>query len=294
MASHGNHLDAALAARGLDVTIVEEDPAVAGSLLRRGVQVRTDALATGGAFRAVLDHYHAAHVADLDGYLARLASSLAPDGIARFHVDHLLSTVVGGQVDSIRHGHFAYFSLLALEAALQRQRLVVTDVVRRDEFGGSLWIDARHRGHGTSAPGVERVRTDERRAGLRSLDVLQDWGRRGLEQAAALRAFLEERRAAGDSVIGYGAPSRATTLLGGANVGPDLLPLIVDRSPAKHGRRLAGSGIPIAAPTEVARRRPSHLLILTWHLAEEVMDQMREIRDWGGRFVVPLPSLEVR
>jgi hypothetical protein len=232
-------------------------------------------------------------MASLGDYFASLAALVRPGGLVCFEVDHLLSTIEGGQFDAFRHGHYAYFSLHALRSALALHGLNVLDAVAFPAYGGSLRVYAASGPSTAYEASASTVLAAEEEAGLRKIETYRHFAASVNARAAELRSFLEAARAEGRSIIGYGAPSRAATLLTTAGVGRDLLPLLVDRSPAKQGRRLAGTDIPIGAVDAVGREKPDYLLILTWNLAEEVVDQMREIRAWGGRFVVPLPRLQV-
>jgi hypothetical protein len=298
LVSHANHLDQEFASRSLSIEVVEAQPSVAAALRARGNVVHAEVAEIIGArrrrgFDAVLDHYHAAHVPALGDYLASLAELLRPRGTICLEVDHLLPALEGGQLDAFRHGHYAYFSLRALVAALELHGLDAWDVVESPAYGGSVRVYAGHAGEARVAPGVQRLLASEDKAGLATIGRYRRFAVEARQRLAELREFLEQVRARGQSVIGYGAPSRATTLLTTARIGPELLPLLVDRSPAKQGRRLAGAGIPIGPVVEVERLKPDYLLILTWNLAAEVIDQMAAVRSWGGRFVTPLPRLEV-
>src|SRR5262249_36508740 len=108
-----------------------------------------------------------------------------------------------------------------------------------------------------------------------------------------LLSFLTHAKETGHSVAGYGAPGKGNTLLNFCGVGPDLLPYTVDRNPYKHGKFLPGSHIPIYPPDRIAETRPDYVLILPWNLREEIASQLEYIRDWGGKFVVPIPKLEI-
>jgi hypothetical protein len=150
-----------------------------------------------------------------------------------------------------------------------------------------------HADAASPAASVADVLEAEERAGLAGLGAYEAFAGGLLERMAQLRGFLDERRAGGEVVVGYGAPSRGNTLLNASGVGADLLAYTVDRSPLKQGRRLPGSGIPIHEPRRILETRPAYVLILTWDLRDEVVAGLREVEDWGGRFVVPLPRFEV-
>lgn len=302
MASHGGYLAPFLAERGIDSVVVEGTPAMAEAAAARGRRVLQqpfgrDAagalLADGGPAVLILDNYLLAHVEDPDDFAAGLQLLLAPAGRAILEFDHLLPLVLDRRFDSIRHGHFSYLGLIAVSSLLERHGLAVLDAVLQPVYGGALRIVVGHAGEPGIASGVAAVLNAERRAGLATMDAFRDFAEGVGKLRARLRAFLEERRARGELVVGYGAPSRGNTLLNSSGVTGELLRFTVDRSTLKHGRRLPGSGIPIHDPARIAEARPAFVLLLTWDIRDEVVAAMPEVASWGGRFVVPLPSFEI-
>ena len=141
--------------------------------------------------------------------------------------------------------------------------------------------------------GVGRVRAAERAAGLEGMEAYRRFAGRAVEIKRALLDFLIGAHRAGKKVVGYGAPAKGNTLLNYCGVGKELLPFTVDRSTHKQGLLLPGSRIPIRAPEAIAEEKPDFVLILPWNLRDEIAAQMAFIRDWGGRFVVPIPGVEV-
>jgi hypothetical protein len=138
-------------------------------------------------------------------------------------------------------------------------------------------------------PSVGDLMAEENTAGVADVVRFQSFGRHVAESAAALRHWLRDARDRGQRVVGYGAPSRAVTLLCTAHIGSDLLPFTADLSLEKHGRRMPGCGIPIVSPDELLAARPDVVLVLVWDLLDEVTRQLRAIRSWGGGFAIPLP-----
>jgi hypothetical protein len=298
LGSHGNHLRAAFRELGLATTIVEPHADLADRLggtaagviaWRPGDAVDGDAVALLEA-DLVVDDFLLAHLDDLDAAIGGLAGLLGRRGTLALTVDHALPVLTGVQLDALRHGHHAVFSLLALEPLLARHGLVVVDATLLPMYGGSLRVLAvAAESGGRPRPGVAQVRAAERAAGLDRLDAYRRFGAAATAAADALREHLVAAHAAGRVVVGYGAPSRATTLLTAARVGPELLPFTVDRAPAKHGRTLPGSRIPIRDPATLQETRPDEVLLLAWPMAEEIVTSLPEVAAWGGRFVVPLP-----
>ena len=299
LASHGGHTAPMLRARGIDATVYEAVPWRAAALRADGHRVieadpeDVAAPAEGSRADLVIDVYRLAHLADLDAGVRAIAGLLAPGGAAVIEFDHALSTIGDPQFDAVRHGHFSYLTLSALEPLLARHGLAVTHAVSQPVYGGALRI--RLRPTAGAAPtaidaSVADVRAAERAAGLDDPAFLAGLAGRVAERCAALREHLAEAAGEGRRVVGYGAPTRAVTLLNAAGITARDLPYTVDRSSAKHGRYLPGTGIPIRDPRALVDDPPDELLILTWDLADEVVAQLGELAG-RTRFVVPLPAL---
>ena len=171
------------------------------------------------------------------------------------------------------------------------------DVDELPTHGGSLRVYARRARPGSpparGAARVEDLLERERAAGLEDAAAYRAFAARAREVRDELVVFLRAARSDGASVVGYGAPAKGNTLLCWSKVGPDLLPFTVDRSPHKQGRFLPGSRIPVRAPDDLLAARPDYVLILPWNLRDEIVGQMRAVGEWGGRFVVAVPQLEV-
>jgi hypothetical protein len=235
-----------------------------------------------------------AHVPDLNDFVAGLALLLAAEGTLTMEFPHVLRLLEERQFDTIYHEHYSYLSLTAVRTAFARHGLQLEDVEELSTHGGSLRIYCMHASATRPAqPSVAELLDLERQSGL--LDV-STYARLGAEASIARRellAFLESARREGKTVAGYGAPAKGNTLLNFCGVTSELVRYTVDRSPHKQGLFLPGSHIPIHSPEHLLGERPDFVLILPWNLREEIVEQMAEVRDWGGRFVVPIPAVEV-
>jgi hypothetical protein len=233
-----------------------------------------------------------AQVPDLSDFVAGLAALLRPGGMLTLEFPHLLRLVEETQFDTIYHEHFSYFSLGTASAALAAHGLTVIDVEELPTHGGSLRLYATRAARGLSpSEAVRRIREAEMAARLDRPEGYAAFASRVVEVKSRLLEFLRTARREGKRVAGYGAPGKGNTLLNYCGIGTDLLEYTVDRNPYKQGKVLPGSRIPVFAPEHIDRTRPDYLLILPWNLKEEIMEQMRRVRDWGGRFVVPIPTL---
>jgi hypothetical protein len=236
-----------------------------------------------------------AHVPDINDFVAGVSIALKPEGVFTVEFPHLLTTSEGVQFDTIYHEHFTYLSLLALERVMDRHGLRIFDVEQLPTHGGSLRVFAclKDAGHPLE-PRVAAVRAAEVAARLDRPEGYAGFEGRVQAVRDSLLAFLRQAKADGRTVVGYGAAAKGNTLLNYANVGPDLLPFIVDRNPAKQGRLCPGSRIPVRTPDDLLAARPDYVLVLPWNILPEVEQQMAEIRSWGGRFVVAVPDLQIR
>lgn len=269
--------------KGIDTVVEFFGPALAARLSNEGRQADL-----------LLGNNVLAHVPDLNGFVAALKPVLKPGGVITMEFPHLLQLMRQGQFDTIYHEHFCYFSLLTVERVFAAAGLRLFDVEELPTHGGSLRIFAAHaEAARPEGPGLARLRAEEAAAGLDGVAAYRDFAERVRRIKRALLRFLIDAREAGKSVAAYGAPAKASTLLNYCGAGPDLIDYTVDRSPEKQGRLLPGVRIPIHAPDRILETRPDYLLILPWNLKDEVMEQMAAIRGWGGRFVLPIPELEV-
>ncbi len=303
VASHGGYLQPSFRQVGIETTILEPQSEVAARASDAGLAVRVTAfsnpaigrlVADRGPARLVVDSYLLAHLAHPRELIAAIRLMLAPDGIAILEFDHARPMLETRRFDSIRHGHFSYLSLRALEPVLAAHDLAVIDAEETPAFGGSLrLVVARRDGVAPASERVERVREAERAASIDAITAYRAFALGVRRLADDLRAALFGFRADGRSIVAYGAPSRGSTLLNTCGVDASVVPFTVDASPLKQGRFMPGSHLPIFAPEAIAEMRPDFVLILSWDIADEIVSQLSSIREWGGRFVIPMPVLHI-
>jgi SAM-dependent methyltransferase len=234
-----------------------------------------------------------AHVPDINDFVAGFAALLADNGVATFEFPHLRRLVEGRQFDTIYHEHFSYLSLTTVERIFAANGLVVFDVDEMPTHGGSLRVHAQRSDCGARprASRVDDILAGEVAAGMRTA------GWYGSLQPAAERiahdlcAWLIDCRRKGLRVGAYGAAAKGCTLLNFAGIHRDLLPWVVDANPAKQGRFLPGSRIPVVAPDHLLQERPDRVLILPWNLYEEISSSLADLSRWGGRCVRAVPEL---
>ena len=235
-----------------------------------------------------------AHVPDLNGFVSGISTVLKPHGLATLEFPHLLRLIEEHQFDTIYHEHFSYFALSVVRAVFARHGLSVVDVEELPTHGGSLRVHARHAEAAPAASErVEALVAREASAGLGRVERYAAFAEEVRETKRALLDFLVAEKRKKASIVGYGAPAKGNTLLNYCGVRTDFLDYTVDRSPHKQGLYLPGTRIPIHPPDRIAETKPDYVLILPWNLKDEIMQQMSVVRQWGGRFVVPVPDVRV-
>jgi hypothetical protein len=206
---------------------------------------------------------------------------------------HVMRLVEENQFDTIYHEHFSYFSFHTVRRVFAEHRLEIFDVEELPTHGGSLRIYAHHAEEDSHplTPAVHDLSVREESAGFTSLERYLSFGKKVKETKRRLLAFLIGAKNEGKSIVGYGAAAKGNTLLNYCGVRTDFLDYVVDCSPQKQGLFLPGTHIPIFSPDKIRETRPDYLLILPWNIKDEVMQQMEQIRSWGGQFVVPIPEV---
>ncbi len=259
-----------------------------------GVALAEQLVAQGRAADLTAANNVLAHVPDINDFVGGFARLLKPHGTATFEFPHLLSLIEQNQFDTIYHEHFSYLSLYAVERIFAHNGLTVVDVDTLPTHGGSLRIYAQ-RSDSTPAAASARVialRARETAAGIATSEFYTGLQARAEAIRDALLVFLIEAKRAGRRVAAYGAAAKGNTLLNFAGVRPDLLAYVVDRNPAKAGKFMPGSRIPIVDEAHIRADRPDYILILPWNLKDEIVAQLADARDWGAQFVVAIPELD--
>ena len=260
-----------------------------------GVKLAKELLAEGKAADLIVGNNVLAQVPDLNDFVAGMKILLKPDGVITMEWPHLLRLMEENQFDTIYHEHFSYFSVLSTEKLLDRHGLELFDVEEISTHGGSLRIYARHAtadADGSSSR-LAKVREDEARARLDDMHSYTMFADQVQETKRRILTFLIEAKRAGKQIAGYGAPGKGNTLLNYCGVRTDFIDYTVDRNPYKQGKFLPGTHIPIYSPEKIDQTRPDYVFILPWNFKDEIMSQLSHIREWGGRFVIPIPELQV-
>jgi SAM-dependent methyltransferase len=236
-----------------------------------------------------------AHVPLLNDFVAGIVELLKPEGTVTIEFPHLLTLIERVAFDTIYHEHYSYISLVAIEQVFRRHGLRIYDVEKLPTHGGSLRVFASR----SDRPGLKdsaalaAVRGEEAAAGLAQLETYRRFATRVDACRESLLAFLAAAKSEGRSVAAYGAAAKGNTLLNFCGVGRDDISVVADKNPHKQGKLLPGIHIPVVSPDELMRSRPDYVLILPWNLQHEIRGQFAAIAAWGGRFVTPVPLVQV-
>ena len=260
-----------------------------------GVQTAQELVNEGKQADLLLGNNVLAHVPDLNDFVKGMKIVLKPKGLITMEFPHLLRLMEENQFDTIYHEHFSYFSFLTVEKVFAKHGLTLFDVEELSTHGGSLRIYGKHADDSSKpiSKRVENLKKHELAYGLNKLDTYQAFQHKVTKIKEKLLHFLQDVKKKGKSVVAYGAPAKGNTLLNYCKVSTELLEYTVDRSLHKQGRYLPGTHIPIKEPELISRTKPDYLLILPWNLKNEIMQQMACIREWNGKFVIPIPELEI-
>jgi SAM-dependent methyltransferase len=236
-----------------------------------------------------------AHVPDLNDFVAGMKRLLKRGGVITMEFPHLQRLMEQNQFDTIYHEHFSYFSFFTVEQVFAAHGLVLFDVEELPTHGGSIRIYARHADDHSKAVGErpQQLRARELALGFDRLQTYQNFDEQVKSTKRKILSLLIELRDRGKTIVGYGAPGKGNTLLNYCGIRTDLLDYTVDRNPYKQGKFTPGTHIPILAPERIRATRPDYVFILPWNLKDEISTQMSFVRDWGGRFIVPIPEPQI-
>lgn len=279
----------------VNVAKVAEEKGVPTLVKFFGCQIARQMVAEGQAADLVIGNNVLAQVPDLNDFVGGIRILLKPGGVATLEFPHLERLMAENQYDTIYHEHFSYFSLITVEKIFASHGLVLFDVDEISTHGGSIRIYLRQVEDSSKpvTPAVVNLRERELAAGLNRMETYAIFAEKVMESKRALLELLIRLRREGKRVAGYGAPGKGNTLLNYCGIRTDFLEFTVDRNPYKHGRFLPGTHIPIHLPERIRQCRPDYILILPWNLKAEIVGQLAYVRQWGAKFIVPIPTAQV-
>ncbi|MBK9533320.1 MAG: class I SAM-dependent methyltransferase [Chitinophagaceae bacterium] len=304
IASNDGYLLQYFAAQGVPVLGIEPTANTAAAAKEKGIESVVDFFgvrlarslaAKGTKADLLLGNNVLAHVPDINDFVGGLKILLKENGVITFEFPHLLQLINKNQFDTIYHEHFSYLSLMAVAPIFAGAGLDIFDVEELSTHGGSLRIFAKHREDGEKEISirVKDLLDKEAAFGLKDLEVYTGFQQKAEKVKNDFTKFLIEAKNEGKTVAGYGAAAKGNTLLNFAGIKKDLLQFVVDASPHKQNKFLPGVHIPVVDEQRIKKEKPDYIVILPWNLKDEISAQLAYIKEWGGKFVVAVPELEI-
>lgn len=282
---------------------IEPTRSTASAARQRGLEVIESFFGLELAQELVLDGREAdliaannvlAHVPDINDFVRGFSVLLKENGVATFEFPHIMQLVAHNQFDTIYHEHYSYLSLTAVKEIFDNANLRVFDVEELSTHGGSLRVyacrkDSLH--HNSESKRVKELLAAEQKVGITTESYYSAFQQKIDDLKDDFLTFLISSKKNGRRIAAYGAAAKGNTLLNYAGIRPDLIPFVVDRNPAKQGKFLPGSRIPVVSEDLLHKEKPDYVIVLPWNIKEEIMNQLSYIRDWGGKFVTVVPEL---
>lgn len=260
-----------------------------------GVRLAKELASQGKQADLLLGNNVLAHVPDIVDFTAGMKVLLKPGGVVTMEFPHLMQLVDNNQFDTIYHEHFSYLSFTTVRAIFAAQGLELFDVQELPTHGGSLRIYAKHKEDNSKGiePAVQQLLDKEAAKGMGGLAYYDHFQQKALRVKLDVLQFLLDQKKLGKKVAAYGAAAKGNTLLNYCGVKSDLIDFVVDANPHKQDKFLPASHIPVVNETKLRSEKPDYVFILPWNLKEEITTQLNYIREWGGQFVVPIPTLQI-
>lgn len=304
LASNDGYLLQYFVSRGIPALGIEPAQNVADVAIQKGVPTHIEFFGKqtarllaeeGRSADLLLGNNVLAQVPDVNDFVKGMKILLKPHGVITMEFPHLVRLMEENQLDTIYHEHFSYFSFFTVEKIFAAHGLTLFDVEELPTHGGSLRIYARHCDNSAWAvtQAVAELRAREYALGITDLETYKNFAEQVKETKRKLLEFLITAKQEGKQIAGYGAPGKGNTLLNYCGIRTDFLDYTVDRNPYKQGKFLPGTHIPIFNPDKIKQTKPDYLLILPWNFKDEIMGQTAYIREWGGKFVVPIPEVRI-
>lgn len=278
-----------------NVAKVAEEKGIPTEVTFFGVESASDLRKRGVQADLLLGNNVLAHVPDINDFVASMKLILKPDGAITMEFPHLVNLIGKNQFDTIYHEHFSYFSFTTVEKIFAKHGMTLFDVEELPTHGGSLRIYGKHDNDTTKPISLRVLQMKQRESGqgYTKVEYYLSYGEKVKETKRKILEFLINAKNQGKSIVGYGAPAKATTLLNYCGIGTDFIDYTVDRSPYKQGRLLPGVHIPIYSPEKIMETKPDYIFVLPWNIKDEIIKQMSAIKEWGGKFIVPIPEVTI-
>jgi len=236
-----------------------------------------------------------AHVPDINGFVESFSILLKPSGVITFEFPHLLNLIEKNQFDTIYHEHYSYLSVVVVQAILKNFNLEIFNIDELPTHGGSVRVYAQKNNSGKFLidPSVDKILKKEIKAGVKTTNYYKSLQKNADETKENFILLLNKLHNQGYKVAAYGAAAKGSTLINFSGVTSDLISCVADKNTSKQGKLLPSSHIPIVSEADLINYKPDYVLILPWNIKDEVIDQLSYVREWGGKFVTIIPSIEI-
>jgi 2-polyprenyl-3-methyl-5-hydroxy-6-metoxy-1,4-benzoquinol methylase len=260
-----------------------------------GIKLAEKLLIQGKSADLLIGNNVLAHVPDVNDFVSGMEFLLKPHGIITMEFPHLLRLMQKNQFDTIYHEHFSYFSFITVQKIFKKHKLVIFDVEELQTHGGSLRIYAAHENdtEKTISNNILALIKKEKDAGLDRIESYKAFQEQVELTKRNILELLIELKNQGKQIVGYGAPAKGNTLLNYCGIRGDFLDYTVDASPHKQGLFLPGTHILVYSPDRISQTKPDYLFVLPWNLKDEIVEQTPYIKEWGGRYIIPIPEVTV-
>jgi SAM-dependent methyltransferase len=232
-----------------------------------------------------------AHVADTHGFVQGIRTLMKEDGVAVIEVPYVKDLVQHCEFDTIYHEHLCYFSVTALDHLFRMHSLFLNHIEHLSIHGGSLRLYVEK--NENVSPSVREMLRTEAAEQVNQIHYYRDFAARVQRIRSTLRDLLQGLKQQGARIAAYGAAAKGSTLINYSGIGRDFLDFVVDRNTYKQGLYMPGQHIPILATNALLERKPDYVLLLAWNFADEILEQQRQYREMGGRFIIPVPHPHV-
>lgn len=233
-----------------------------------------------------------AHVPDINDFVAGMKLLLGDSGVITMEFPHLMELIENNQFDTIYHEHYSYLSFYTVSQIFDYHGLKLFDVEFLKSHGGSLRIYACHKENSTKQPSqnVFDLLSKEIAQGYNNLELYRIFAEKTIQTKHKILELLIDLKKEGKRIAAYGAPGKGNTMLNYCGIRTDFIEYTVDRNPYKQYKYLPGTRIPIFPPEKLSETKPEYIFILPWNLKNEIMTQLHYTREWGAKFIIPIPE----